>query len=180
MIFDKTNIPGVYEILFRKFEDTRGVFVKTWNSELFSDNGVSFQSLESFYSISAKDVLRGMHFQLPPYQHAKLVYCPIGSILDVILDIRIDSPAFGKCVAIELSETNNKAIYLPEGCAHGFLSLSDNSMTVYQVSTIHSPAADQGILWNSFGFNWPIDSPLISSRDSEFPEFQMFNSPFKL
>lgn len=180
MIFKETSIPGAFEITFQKFEDNRGAFVKTWNEKLFLDAGISFRSLESFYSISGKDVLRGMHFQIPPYQHAKLVHCPVGAILDVLLDLRTDSPAYGSFVAVELSEKNNKALLIPEGCAHGFLSLTENAMTVYQVSSIHYLPADQGILWNSFGMDWPAVSPVVSARDSAFPEFNNFRSTFTL
>lgn len=160
------------------FEDARGLFVKTFNDELFQSMGIPFQLRESYYSISEKDVIRGMHFQLPPHQHAKIVFCPIGAILDVALDLRKNSATYGQCFPQILSAENHKAYYIPEGFAHGFKSLTQDSLTYYLVSSGYNPASDSGIAFDSFGFNWECKEPVMSDRDKNFIGIQDFKSPF--
>ena len=133
--------------------------------------------VECFFSINKKDVIRGMHFQLPPDDHSKLVYATQGRILDIILDIRKGSPTYGMFASIEISSDNNKAIYMPKGVAHGFCCLTDATM-VYLTSTMHSPSSDSGIKWDSFGMSWPVTDPIISERDQSFNSFSDINSPF--
>lgn len=173
-----TELEGVLVLKPDVHQDGRGSFVKTYHKELFEACGISFQPREEFFSVSHKDVLRGMHFQLPPAAHAKLVYCPTGRVLDVVLDLRKSSKTRGNCTARELSAKNREMLFVPIGCAHGFLSLEDNSMMVYQTSTVHSPAHDAGVLWNSFGFDWPVKSLILSARDQQFPVLRNFQSPF--
>lgn len=119
-----------------------------------------------------------MHFQMPPYQHSKIVYCPVGAILDVILDLRKGSATFGEFHAQELSESNHLAYYIPEGFAHGFKALTEGAMTYYLVSSVYNKDADTGIRWDSFGFNWDCASPIISARDISFESLKCFQSPF--
>ena len=160
------------------FADARGSFVKAFNDTLFQSWGIHFSLKESYYSISNKDVIRGMHFQLPPHQHAKIVFCPVGAILDVALDLRKGSATFGQCFSQILSAENNKAFYIPEGFAHGFKSLRDDTLTYYLVSSEYHAANDTGIAYNSFGFDWQCEHPIMSERDKNFVGFNDFNSPF--
>jgi dTDP-4-dehydrorhamnose 3,5-epimerase/CDP-3, 6-dideoxy-D-glycero-D-glycero-4-hexulose-5-epimerase len=168
--FYDTNIQGVKIIKCNLFKDDRGVFCKTFNEELFKQVEINMAIKESYYSISKKDVIRGMHFQSKPYEHEKLVYVANGKILDVVLDIRKDSPTYKKYLTIELTDDNGVIVFIPKGCAHGFKSLIDNTMVVYNVSTVYSAKHDKGIHYNSFGFDWEIKEPILSSRDLSFKD----------
>ena len=172
-------IPGCYEIGFASRTDARGCFVKTFHTTAFRELGLESGFSEGFYSVSHQKVLRGMHFQLPPMDGAKLVYCLQGSILDVALDLRVGSPSYGQFTIIELSSANPTAAYLPRGVAHGFLSLSEPSVVVYQVSSEYDSNFDTGVRWDSFGFDWPEASPTVSERDSKLPRLDDFLSPFR-
>ncbi len=178
MRFIKTNLNGVYLIEPKVFEDNRGQFVKIFHEQTFREKRLSCDFKESFYSTSRKDVIRGMHFQVPPQDHAKLVYVTSGRILDVVLDIRKNSPTYGKYVSVELSDVNRKSIYIPVGFAHGFCVLSEEATVIYMQTTMHSPEHDAGIRWDSFGMNWTIKNPVLSERDRSFPKFEEFDSPF--
>src|SRR5438105_4784151 len=127
-----TGFPGLLLLRPRIFQDQRGIFVKTFRTDQFRELGIAFEPREEFYSISARDVLRGMHFQLPPAAHAKLVYCANGSVLDVVLDMRRSSSTFGKTFSCVLDEKNRDLLFIPAGFAHGFLALEDNSLMVYK------------------------------------------------
>lgn len=177
MDFIETDIPGVFKIDLFHAADHRGSFTKTFHADEFELNGLENRFRESFFSINKKNVIRGMHFQKPPDDHAKLVYSCGGRILDVILDLRKNSHTFGKSIAIEISEENSTAVYMPKGVAHGFCCLTTATM-VYLTSTVHNPESDSGVLWNSFGFEWPVSKVLMSDRDKEFPTFDEINSPF--
>jgi dTDP-4-dehydrorhamnose 3,5-epimerase len=158
--------------------DARGVFVKTFHDTNFKNAGIPFILKESYFSFSKKDVIRGMHFQLPPHQHSKIVFCPQGAILDVIIDLRKGSPTYGKCFAHELSAENHKACYIPEGFAHGFKSLTDDALTYYLVSSEYNQAHDTGLRYDSIGFDWNVSEPVLSARDMSFAGFGDFESPF--
>lgn len=173
-----TELPGLNVIRPKIFQDARGTFVKTFHRDVFRQLGLDFEPREEFFSTSAKGVLRGMHFQLPPAAHAKLVYCIAGRVLDVVLDLRKSSPTFGRSVARELNAASREMFFIPVGFAHGFLALEDGATMVYQTSTVHSPAHDAGIVWNSFGFDWPVKNPIMSERDQKFPALRDFASPF--
>ena len=160
------------------FSDDRGSFIKTFHDTTLKQHGISFELKESYFSISHKDVIRGMHFQLPPHHHAKVVFCPQGAILDVIVDLRVGSPSYGKFQAQELSLDNHKAFYIPPGFAHGFKALTDNAMTYYLVSSEYSKDHDTGIRYDSIAFDWDCNDPVISARDLAFPAIGSFNSPF--
>ncbi|MBL7682613.1 MAG: dTDP-4-dehydrorhamnose 3,5-epimerase [Flavipsychrobacter sp.] len=177
--FEALPLEGAFLITMPRFTDERGVFVKTFNDDTFRQAAdVRFELKESYFSTSKKDVIRGMHFQLPPHQHSKVVYCPQGAILDVIVDLRKESATYGQYYAHELSAENHKAYFIPEGFAHGFKALTEDAMTYYLVSSGYDKESDTGILYNSFGFDWGIESPVISARDMSFVSLNDFNSPF--
>lgn len=176
----QTEVAGCMEIRPRIFNDNRGSFIKTFHYDAFKELGIQTEFKEEYYSVSKKDVIRGLHFQLPPFDHDKLVYCTAGEVLDVAVDLRADSTTYGHHVIFGVSGTAGNMVYLPKGIAHGFLVLSEQATMVYKVSTVHSPEADAGILWSSIGLNWPVESPVVSKRDSSFKTLQEFESPFRL
>jgi len=176
----ESAITGCFEITPKKFFDNRGGFVKVYHSSLFSDLGIKDNFVEEYYSKSHKNVIRGMHFQLPPHEHAKIVYCISGSALDVVMDLRKNSDTFGKVVTFEINEKNANMIYIPKGLAHGFCVLSDSATLVYKTSTVYNEKCDHGILWSSIDFSWPSSNPIISERDSKLTPYKEFTSPFIL
>lgn len=171
-------LPGCIEIRPRVVDDARGRFVKVFHDGAFRELGWETGFVEEYYSVSRRNVLRGMHFQRPPVDHAKLVYCVEGAVLDVALDLRRGSPAYGNSVAFDLSADRANMVYLPRGLAHGFLVVSERATLVYMVTSTHSPAHDDGVLWNSFGAPWPVADPILSERDRGFPPLSAFASPF--
>ena len=164
---NSTALPGV--VLLDNFvsEDRRGAFVKTFHAGDFQGLGLAVDFRESYYSVSHRDVIRGMHFQLPPHAHDKLVYVTQGEIVDVVVDLRADSPTYRQHVALPLA-AHRHAVYIPRGCAHGFLTLSDTATVVYAVTGVYAPAADAGIRWDSIGYEWPVSAPIVSDRDAGF------------
>lgn len=178
MEIQETNISGCFEVQPKFLEDDRGWFLKTFNQDTFAEYGLVREWKEEYFSSSHKNVLRGVHFQTPPEDHFKLVTCLKGRVLDVVVDLRKESKTFGSCYSVELSDINRKMIYIPKGCGHAFLSLEDNSILFYKVSTVYSPQNDKGILWNSINFDWPVANPILSMRDKEHPELNSFNNPF--
>lgn len=176
--FIKTPIDKVFELTLPCFEDDRGSFTKVFQDSTCRNSGIDFKIKESYYSLSKKDVIRGMHFQLPPFQHHKIVFCPQGSILDVVVDLRKTSATYGQYFSAILSAANHKGLFLPEGCAHGFKSLAEDTLTIYLVSSEYQEDADAGILWNSFGLDWECSDPVISERDQFFQPLSDFHTPF--
>ena len=174
----KTKIKGAFIVLDQFKEDSRGAFCKFYNDEKFKLKNLNFQSKEIYYNISNKNVIRGMHFQIPPYDHSKLIKCIYGEILDVILDIRKESSSYLKFDVIRLKENDSKSIFLPEGIAHGFLSLRDKTVVLYNVSSVYNSEYDKGILWSSFGFDWPCENPILSNRDNNLQRMNEFKSTF--
>ena len=168
MKVESTKIEDVYIITNFNAIDNRGLFAKTFNKNTFNENNLDFEIRESYYSISNKNVIRGMHFQLPPNEHEKLVYVPKGSIIDVVIDLRKESKTFKQFISVELSDENKRSIFIPKGLAHGFKSLNNDTITVYNVSTEYDEKSDQGITYNSFGYNWNVKDPLLSERDKTF------------
>lgn len=173
-----TIIEGIKIIDQFHTKDNRGLFVKTFHYNTFVQAGINFQIRESFYSVSDRNVIRGMHFQHPPYDHDKLVYCIAGAIHDVVLDLRKDSKTYGEYFDLELSSKNCKALFVPKGFAHGFKSLEQDSITYYLVSSENERNADDGVHYNSFGFDWNCKNPILSERDKSFIDFNNFKSPF--
>lgn len=160
------------------FTDSRGLFVKTFHEATLAKLGIHFGLRESYFSVSKKDVIRGMHFQLPPHQHSKIVLCPQGAILDVIVDLRKDSPTYRQFQTQELSAENHKAFYIPEGFAHGFKALTEDAITYYFVTSEYSQAHDTGIRYDSIGYDWEVAGPVLSDRDLSFVALHDFASPF--
>ncbi|MEX8497474.1 MAG: dTDP-4-dehydrorhamnose 3,5-epimerase family protein [Leptothrix ochracea] len=179
MDFTEELLPGAWLVKLRRIDDARGHFVKTYARSVFEQAGVVIEHAESFYSLSNRNVIRGMHFQVPPRDHAKLVYCPAGALLDVLLDLR-PGPGFGRSARVVLSAEEPRLVLLPPGIAHGFRALQDGTVAVYHTSTEHSPAHDQGVRWDSFGMDWGLgDAPaIVSARDQAHPSLRDFASPF--
>lgn len=171
---------GTYLVTPKVFSDHRGHFVKTFHAEAFAKLGFQFQLAEEFYSVSYKHVLRGMHLQLPPHDHAKIIYCIHGKVLDVLLDLRRSSSTYGQFTSAELSAENRYQYLIPKGVAHGFISLTDKSIILYNTSAVHSTIHDAGVRWDSFGFDWRLSAePTISLRDVSLPALEDFRSPFR-
>ena len=178
MNFSNTPLPGCFEICPQIHYDHRGSFVKTFHCEEFSERGLQVQWAEEYYSISRQNVLRGLHFQLPPYDHEKIVYCVEGEVLDAVVDLRVGSPTFGQHALFRLSSVKGNMLYIPRGMAHGFYSTSKRAAMMYKVSTMYSPNHDTGILWSSAGIPWPTQQPVLSCRDANLSPLAEFDSPF--
>jgi dTDP-4-dehydrorhamnose 3,5-epimerase len=174
----ETEISGCYEIGFPAHADARGHLVKTFQYSVFSGWSLRTAFTETFYTVSGQNVIRGMHFQAPPADHANLIYCVSGAVMDVALDIRRGSPSYGRHIAVELDAERCSGIYLDRGVAHGFAVRKAPAVLVYHVTAEHSPMFDWGIRWDSFGLAWPVTSPVISARDEKFPRFEDFETPF--
>jgi dTDP-4-dehydrorhamnose 3,5-epimerase len=171
MIFSQTKLNGSFVIEIEKSEDERGFFARTWDQKEFESKGLI--SKFSQYSISFNKnagTLRGIHYQEEPYQEVKIVRCTKGKIFDVIIDLRENSKTRMDWFGIELSSQNYKSLYIPEGFAHGFQTLEDNTEVVYQISNEYMPEYAKGKLWNDpvFSITWPIKSPIISERDKQW------------
>lgn len=177
-IYD-TECPGVKIIESFSASDIRGGFTKIFNDEVYREAGLDVNIKETYYSTSCKNVIRGMHFQIPPYEHAKIVHVIKGAVEDVILDLRIGSPTYNKVFCFNLSSINHRALYIPVGMAHGFKCLEDQTLMLYQVTSIYNKASDKGIRFNSIGFNWNTDECIVSDRDNTFIKLDEFISPFK-
>lgn len=174
-----TEIPGSFEIRGPIFSDSRGMFSKCFKADVFQEHGINTTWREYYWNRSHKGVLRGLHFQVPPVDHAKLVTCVAGAAYDVGVDLRKESKTFGQFLAREISESNGVALYFPRGLAHGFLALREGTVLLYAVETGHSSGNDLGVHWNSCGIEWPtVDPPILSDRDANWPAFADFQSPF--
>jgi dTDP-4-dehydrorhamnose 3,5-epimerase len=174
------GLAGAFEIQPAIAQDVRGAFVKTVHRTEFHAQGLRADFSEVYYTVSRLNVLRGMHCQVPPHHHAKLVYCLAGGVLDVVVDLRLDSPNYRQFATLSLSANTANMVYIPPGCAHGFLVLNAPAILVYHVTSEHCPAADAGIRWDSFGFAWPIENPHLSPRDAALPGLAEFVSPFRM
>ena len=173
------TLPGLRLVSPSVKTDERGFFVKIFHEIIFRDHGLSSVIRESYYSTSVRGVLRGLHFQLPPEDHEKLVCCMAGHIVDAVVDLRHGSPTYGCHEVFELSANAPDCLYVPRGFAHGFFVRSETATVLYNVSTPYSPELDAGIRWDSAGIAWPEASPILSSRDKSFPPLSEFNSPFQ-
>lgn len=175
MIFEETKIGGVIEVRLNRIGDERGFFARSWCRKEFEEAGLESDLVQCSISFnSRKGTLRGMHYQTAPFAETKLVRCTKGAIYDVILDLRADSRTFKQWVAVTLSDENRNMIYIPKGCAHGFLTLSDDSEIFYQMSEYYHPEAARGVRWNDpeFGIEWPEQVAVMSDRDRTLPDFQ--------
>ena len=171
-------LPGAWEVLPVVRGDARGRFVKTFHSDAFREKGLATDYREQYYSVSQRGVLRGMHFQTPPHDHAKLVTCLSGRVLDAALDLRKGSPTYGRHHLLELDAERANMAYLPSGLAHGFLVLSEAALVLYNVTSVYAPESDTGVRWDSAGIDWPLGEPVLSPRDRELPSLSQFQSPF--
>lgn len=175
MIYNKTEIEGVYIIEPRVFNDTRGYFFEAWKREEFKANVCDVEFIQDNESKSSYGVLRGLHYQKGDFSQAKLVRVIKGKVLDVAVDLRKSSPTFGKHVMVELSDENKRQFFIPRGFAHGFLVLSEEAVFTYKVDNPYAPQAEAGIRWNdpALGIQWPIDpnDVLTSDKDLKQPLF---------
>lgn len=174
----ETGIAGCLELGPKRRDDERGRFVKTIHADFFAQHGMTWSFAEQYYSLSRRGVLRGLHFQSPPSDHDKLVYCPSGEVFDAVVDLRRSSPTYGEHRTLTLSAEKANQLYIPAGLAHGFVTLSDAATMIYNVSSVHDPAHDQGVHYASAGINWPEADPIVSARDAGLPELADFDSPF--
>lgn len=174
----KTELEGVHIIEHDVYKDMRGEFVKTYQKKKFAELGLDAEFTEAYYTYSTKNVIRGMHFQEAPYEHSKLVSVIDGAVTDVVLDLRRWSPTVGQHVAIELSAFNRRSIYIPRGCAHGFKVIQEFAIVYYLVTSEHSPQHDKGIRFDSIGYNWQIEHPVLSERDLQLPRLVEFEEYF--
>lgn len=179
MDIQESPISGLFLIRPRVLPDRRGSFAKVFHAETFEKYALRSDFRETYYSISHKNVIRGMHFQSPPHDHAKLVYVPAGQIQDVILDLRKASPTFRQHFSTELNSNQGIALYIPQGCAHGFCSLADNTIVTYMQTSEYAPNHDHGIRYDSFGCEWQNDgAAILSDRDLNFPDFSTWEPVF--
>ncbi len=160
--------------------DPRGSFVKILEEDTFAKHGLPTTFAEQYYSVSAQNVLRGLHFQTPPHDHHKLVTCIDGDVFDVVVDLRKGSPTYGRHQSFELNGESGDSVFVPVGCAHGFYVRSKGATVFYNVSSLYAPAHDSGIRWDSAGINWPSDCPIVSDRDAAFVPLAKFETPFTL
>ncbi len=174
----KTPFDGLLVLHTVNFQDNRGGFQKLFNYDFFKDNGLDYDFKEFYYSVNKANVVRGMHFQTPPYDHTKVVYVSKGRIKDVVVDIRKSSRTYGKCFSIELDDQKGQYLYIPKGFAHGFVSLEDGSIVNYAQTTCYAKDNDCGIDATSFGFDWGVENPIRSGRDLNFLPLSSFITPF--
>ncbi|MDX9930182.1 MAG: dTDP-4-dehydrorhamnose 3,5-epimerase [Bacteroidales bacterium] len=168
MEFIEGRLKGVFVIRLKAFPDHRGFFMRVYDDALFETYGISREWLQENHSLSVrKGTVRGLHFQLPPFDETKLVRCIRGSIYDVFVDIRPSSDTFGQWDSIVLSAENRQMIYIPRGFAHGFCTLEDNCEVLYKADNVYSPEYERGILWNDedLNINWPVDVTVLSQKD---------------
>jgi dTDP-4-dehydrorhamnose 3,5-epimerase len=174
LIFTETRLKGAYIVELEKRTDDRGFFGRSWCEKEFADHNLNPRTVQCNISFNTRrGTLRGMHYQVAPSAEAKLVRCTQGSIYDVIIDLRLDSPTFKQAVAETLTAREHKMLYVPEGFAHGFLTLEDNSEIFYQMSEFYSPPHARGVRWNdpAFGIEWPIRNPIMADRDRNYSDF---------
>ena len=175
---NETTIVGCFELQPKVFKDERGRLVKTFHKPSFLGLNLETDFTEEYYSVSKKDVLRGLHFQLPPHDHIKCVTCISGKIFDVVVDLRKDSPTYKQYFNIELDAEKGNMLYIPKGLAHGFYVLSETAIFLNRTTTVYEPSCDIGIKWNSCGIKWPIENPILSKKDQQMIALGEFKSPF--
>lgn len=174
MIFTETKLKGAFIIDLEKRVDSRGFFARTFCADEFSKHGLANKIVQTNMSRTLKKgTLRGMHFQIPPYQETKLVRCTKGSIFDVIIDLRADSPTFKEWIGVELSVENHKMLFVPRDFAHGFVTLTDDVEVTYEVSEFYTPNSESGIRFNDPEINiqWPIEITDTSEKDGKWQDF---------
>jgi len=176
----KTKIPDLLIIKPSVFKDDRGYFFESYNKGKFIEQGIDQNFVQDNESKSAKGVLRGLHFQKPPFAQGKLVRVMKGAVLDVAVDLRRKSPTYGQWASIELTEENKFMYWIPPGFAHGFVTLEDDTVFFYKCTNVYHKESESAIRWNDpiLNIDWGIDSPILSEKDKIAPLFQGFDSPF--
>ena len=175
MKFTETKLSGAFIIDVNRLSDERGFFARSWCEDEFAAHGIAMPPQQANLSFNPRrGTLRGMHYQLPPYEETKLVRCTRGAILDVIVDLREESPTFGQWIGVELTADSYRMLFVPGRFAHGFLTLEDNTDVCYQVSAKYTPGAERGLRWDdpAIGIRWPFEPALISEKDRAHPDFQ--------
>jgi dTDP-4-dehydrorhamnose 3,5-epimerase len=174
MRFQPAALPGACLVELEVVSDERGFFARSWCAEEFQAHGLVPRLMQCNVSFNARrGTLRGMHYQAVPHAEAKLVRCTMGAVYDVIVDLRPSSASFCRWFGVELTARNRLALYVPEGCAHGFQTLADESEVFYQMSEVYVADAARGVRWNdpAFGIRWPLPDPILSPRDAAFEDF---------
>jgi dTDP-4-dehydrorhamnose 3,5-epimerase len=175
MIFEKSKLNGAFIIHLEPKVDERGFFARSWCRQEFEQQGLDSHLAQCNISFnSKKGTLRGMHYQASPYAETKLVRCTKGAIYDVVIDLRTQSPTYKEWIGMTLTAKNRDMIYVPEGCAHGFLTLEEESEVFYQMSQIYDAPSARGLRWDdpAFRIAWPTEPELISERDRTYPDFE--------
>jgi dTDP-4-dehydrorhamnose 3,5-epimerase len=175
MIFVDTDLSGVFEIQIEPKADERGFFARTWCQNEFAEKDLDPHLVQCSLSYNArKGTLRGMHFQTAPHAETKLVRCSNGAIYDVVLDLRRDSKTYCRWIGVALTADKRNALYIPKGCAHGFLTMEDDSEIFYQMSDFYHAVSARGVRWDdpAFGIIWPAKIETISARDASYPDFE--------
>lgn len=175
MIFTETAVAGAYAIDLERFEDDRGFFARAWGALDFDARGLASRLAHISLSVNREaGTLRGMHYQMAPCSEVKIVRCTRGAIYDVAVDLRRESPTYLKWTAAELSARNQRMLYIPEGCAHGFLTLEDDSEMLYLITAEYSPSHARGVRWNdpAFGIQWPANVRVINERDRGYADYR--------
>ena len=179
VIFTETILKGAFVIEPERLEDERGFFARTWCQKEFQEHGLNPRLSQCNISYNKKKgTLRGIHYQIAPFEEAKLIRCTQGAIHDVIIDLRSDSPTFMQYTAVVLTADNHKALYVPEGLAHGFQTLTDATEVLYQMSEFYAPECSRGVRWDdpAFAIDWPDAPRIISERDRSYPDFVVENA----
>lgn len=174
MIFQETPLAGAYVIDIQRLEDERGFFARTWCQREYAAHGLNPSLAQCSISFNKqKGTLRGMHYQLPPHAEAKVVRCTRGAIFDVIIDLRPESPTYKQHFGLTLTPENHTMLYVPERCAHGLLTLADETEVLYLISEFYAPEQARGVRWNdpAFAIQWPETVQVISERDTAYPDF---------
>jgi dTDP-4-dehydrorhamnose 3,5-epimerase len=172
--FSKTKLDGVILIRPEVHYDERGFFLESYTKKYFEEAGIKDEFVQDNHSFSIRNTIRGLHYQEEPYAQSKLIRCISGEILDVVVDIRMDSDTFGKYVSVTLSSENKNMLYIPRGFAHGFLVMSDYAEVIYKTNNYYSRDHERGIIWNDedIGIDWPVKNPIISAKDKSWPSLK--------
>lgn len=175
MIFNETKLRGAFVVEIERLKDKRGFFARSWCQKEFQEHGLNRRLVQANISFNrTKGMVRGMHYQIASHEEAKLVRCTRGAIYDVIIDLRPDSATYKKWIGVELTADNHKMLYVPEGFAHGYQTVHDDTEVCYQVSEFYSPESERGVRWNDpiFEIRWPVtDNVEISDKDKGWPDY---------
>lgn len=176
-----TPLEGLWVIEPTVFKDPRGYFYESYNKQRFIEAGIPYEFVQDNQSLSQKGIVRGLHFQAPPFAQGKLVRVINGAVIDVAVDIRRNSPTYGQNYTVELNEDNMTMLWIPQGFAHGFETLADNTIFQYKCTEVYNKTSEGGILWNDpdLGISWSATHPVISDKDQVLPLFKDFVSPFQ-